>query len=61
MPRQHLANLLVLTGMASVTAGVWAGLGMPAGLITAGIASAVIGLVGVDVDKDRGADGQPPA
>jgi hypothetical protein len=56
--RRYLANAMCLAGFCSVPAGVWIGAGVAAGLISAGAASIVYGLVFVDVDKGGAEHGE---
>jgi hypothetical protein len=48
----------VIAGFSSAAAGAWVGFGMPVGLVAAGAASTVFGLVFVDVDSERRTDGE---
>lgn len=62
--RALIAPLLVLTGLAAITAGAYLAFGLPTALIIAGIQVITVGLLlpdGTDTDTERGADGQPAA
>jgi hypothetical protein len=54
--RKTIATALVGAGLSLGAAGAWVGWGLPAGLAAAGAASALLGLMFVDVDEDERGD-----
>lgn len=59
------ARAVVLSGLVSVSAGIWVGAGAAWGMAASGAAAVAWGLLFMDVEPDagqvRGPDDQPPA